>query len=226
MNHKKEQALIITQLKEQHILVQKKPVPNLLYSADNCNSSTFAIYTHINCIISDHSQLTSQQSRVLEQINRTNNKVFELMEIITTQHNESQNDIKFVQTQLAATQTNISSTLTQLDDRFRDSILSVLHIQSYCGPGAWYRVAYLNMNKPAEQCPSAWREYNSSGVKACGRPTSTLGSCPGVQYSTCNQYSRVCGRIIGYQFTAPDAFRSNSAQSVDGVTITHGTQHI
>ena len=176
--------------------------------------------------VTTYSQLISQQSKVLEQINSTNNKISELMEIFTIQNNVSQNDIKLVETQLAATQTNISSTLTQLDDRFRDSILSVLHTHLYCGPGPWYRVAYLNMSNPAEQCPSVWREYNSSGVKACGRPVSASGSCPGVQYSTCNQYSKVCGRIIGYQVASPDAFRSDSDQSVDGVTITHGTQHI
>ena len=83
--------------------------------------------------VTTYSQLTSQQSRVLEQINSTNNKISELKEIFTIQYNVSQNDIKLVETQLAATQTNISSTLTQFDDRFRDSIVSVLHRQLYCG---------------------------------------------------------------------------------------------
>jgi hypothetical protein len=36
----------------------------------------------------------------------------------------------------------------------------------------------------------------------------------------------VCGRIIGYQVASPDAFWPDGDQSVDGVTITHGTQHI
>ena len=186
------------------------------------------LFTFISIALSvtTYSQLTSHQSRVLEQINSTNNKISELMEIITSQYNVSQNDIKLVQTQLAATQTNISNTITHLDDRLNDSIFSVLHPQSYCGPGPWYRVAYLNMSNPAERCPSAWMEYNTSGVRACGRPTSTSGSCPHVQYSICNQYSRVCGRIIGYQVASPDAFKSTSDQSVDGVTITHGAQYI
>ena len=166
--------------------------------------------------VTTYTQLTSQQSRTLQHLN-------ELMKIITTQYNISQ---KLVQRQLAATQTNISNTLTQLDNKYSDSIISLLHPQSYCGPGPWYRVAYLNMSNPVEQCPSAWREYNSSGVRACGRPVSTLGSCRGVQYSNFNHYRRVCGRIIGYQVASPDAFRSNSDQNVDGVTITHGTQHI
>ena len=173
--------------------------------------------------VTTYSQLTSQQPRTLQQLN---NQVSELMKIITTQYNISQNDIKLVQRQLAATQTNISNTLTQLDNKFSDSIISVLHPQSYCGPGPWYRVAYLNMSNPAEQCPSAWREYNSGGIRACGRPASASGSCPGVQYSNCNQYTRVCGRIIGYQVASPDAFESDSDQSVDGITITRDTQHI
>ena len=82
------------------------------------------------------------------------------------------------------------------------------------------------MSNSIEQCPSAWREYNTNGIRACGRPASSLRSCPAIYYSTCNQYSRVCGRIIGYQVASPEAFNSNSDQSVDGVTITHGTHHI
>ena len=115
--------------------------------------------------VTTYSQLTSQQSMVLEQINSTNNKISELKEIFTFHYNVSQNDIKLVETQLAATQTNISSTLTQLDDRFRDSILSVLHTHLYCGPGPWYRVAYLNMSNPAEQCPSAWMIWSTIVVE-------------------------------------------------------------
>ena len=48
-----------------------------------------------------------------------------------------------------------------------------------CGPGEWYRVARLNMSDPLQQCPSAWREYNTSGVRACGTQT------PGTDIHTC-----------------------------------------
>ena len=33
------------------------------------------------------------------------------------------------------------------------------------------------MTDPSQQCPSAWREYNTSRVKACGRPDNSTGSC-------------------------------------------------
>ena len=98
--------------------------------------------------------------------------------------------------------------------------------QSECGPGLWWRVAYLDMTDPSQQCPSAWREYNTSGVKACGRPASSTGSCAAEFYFTNHHYSRVCGRIIGYQVASPDAFRRiyNNSRDLDGVIISHGAQ--
>ena len=78
-----------------------------------------------------------------------------------------------------------------------------------CGPGLWYRVAYLNISDSSQQCPSAWREYNDSGVRACGRPenSSETGSCLPLIYATSGRYSSVCGRATGYQVGTTDAFR-------------------
>ena len=104
---------------------------------------------------------------------------------------------------------------------------SVLH---QCGDGLWCRVAYLNMSDPSQQCPSAWREYNTGGVRACGRPVSNSASCPGTLYVTSRQqYNRVCGRATGYQYGSPDAFGYDVSYAqidsyyVHGVSITHGT---
>ena len=79
------------------------------------------------------------------------------------------------------------------------------------------------MSDPSQQCPSAWREYNDDGVRACGRPENSQGSCAPVQYIIHQQYSRVCGRIIGYQFASPDAFRSRI--NLDGINIAHGADN-
>ena len=100
---------------------------------------------------------------------------------------------------------------------------------SNCGPGLWYRIAHLNMSDPSQQCPSAWREYNTNGVRACRRPTTSSGSCPATFYATSRQYSKVCGRAIGYQIGSTDAFshlaisQPLSSYYVYGVSITHGT---
>ena len=109
--------------------------------------------------------------------------------------------------------------------------LSLIEFTLNCGFGQWYRVASLNMSDPSQQCPSAWREYNTSGVRDCGRPPTADSSCPGVfqGYATNRQYSRVCGRAIGYQIGSTDAFGYQALEQpidsyyVYGVSITHGS---
>ena len=103
-------------------------------------------------------------------------------------------------------------------------------LQSSCGEGLWDQVAYLNMNDPSQQCPPAWREYSvrDLGIRTCRRPQSSSGSCHGTFYSTGRQYSKVCGRAIGYQIGGTDAFSSGAAgQTIDsyyvyGISVTHG----
>ena len=111
-------------------------------------------------------------------------------------------------------------------------------MQELCGSGGgWTRLAYLDMTDSTENCPSGFKLYQSGGVRACGRATSSVGSCVSVQFlSNGISYSQVCGRIVGYQYSAPDAVFSpyhsghNDINSyyVDGVSITHGSprQHI
>ena len=84
------------------------------------------------------------------------------------------------------------------------------------------------MSDPSQQCPSVWREYNDDGVRACGRPIDSTGSCATKRYLLNNQYSRVCGRVIGYQVASPDAFaqvrNEQTYFNFDGVNITSGAQ--
>ena len=104
----------------------------------------------------------------------------------------------------------------------------------YCGSTGWTRVAYLNMSDPSQQCPNELRLYNESGVRACGRNYSSIGSCDNVTFSTGKSYSQVCGRVIGYQFGSPDALFPwqghvlIDSPYVEGISITHGPprQHI
>ena len=105
--------------------------------------------------------------------------------------------------------------------------LSNVSILPQCGDGIWYRIAYLNMTDPSQQCPSAWREYNTSQFRACGRPVSTDASCSSQKFSISHQYSKVCGRVIGIQVASPDAFDSGgrgiNEYYMDGVSITRGS---
>ena len=83
------------------------------------------------------------------------------------------------------------------------------------------------MSDPTQQCPFSWREYSKNEVRACGRSSNSSGSCSTIHYFTYQLYSRVCGRVIGYQFASPDAFKrhqTNNGIDLDGINITHGAQ--
>ena len=123
--------------------------------------------------------------------------------------------------------------IDEILQQIRSNISDVLnehnvHVALECGDGPWYQVAYLNMTDPSQLCPSAWREYNTSGVRACGRPVSSGENCSATLYTTKQQYSRVCGRVIGYQVGSPDGFLQFhfldglNRGYMDGVSITHG----
>ena len=108
-------------------------------------------------------------------------------------------------------------------------IVQNLEYNPDCGSGLWYRVAYLNISDSSQQCPPAWREYNDSGVRACGRPEtlSETGSCLPLIYATSGRYSTVCGRATGYQVGTTDAFRFALERTIDqeyvyGLSVTHG----
>lgn len=104
-----------------------------------------------------------------------------------------------------------------------------------CGAGNWRRVAYLNMTDSSQQCPSNWKEY-SNPSRSCGPPSSLSDSCASEYFSNSETYSRVCGKVIGYQSGTPDGYYASGLNDniddpyVDGVSITHGSplprQHI
>ena len=59
-------------------------------------------------------------------------------------------------------------------------------------------IAYLNMSDLSQVCPSGFRLHESGGVRACGRPVSSGGSCASVKFpSNGITYSEVCGRVSG-----------------------------
>ena len=150
---------------------------------------------------------------------------------LSSQLNEANNDIVAVLTQLATIHNNVSQKFFQFDAKINNLISFLLQNtdmepQSNCGPGLWYQMIHLNMSDPSQQCPSVWREYNTDGIRACGRSTTTTGSCAIKTYFASHQYSRMCGRVIGYQVASPDAFARPYTEKIDfdGVNITRGAK--
>ena len=96
------------------------------------------------------------------------------------------------------------------------------------GDGNWMRIAYLDMSDPCQQCPHGWREIDSP-IRTCRRQFDT--SINSVKYSSHGiPYSRVCGRIIAYQYGTTEAFNGFNNQGrltlddayVDGISVTYG----
>ena len=105
-----------------------------------------------------------------------------------------------------------------------------------CGGGTWNQLIAINMSSAGSRCPNGWVEENEGGVRACGRGT-VDASCESVFLNNDDhriEYSRVCGRAIGYQYGSPDVFSTRSSgltieqNYVDGLSITHGShrQHL
>ena len=101
-----------------------------------------------------------------------------------------------------------------------------------CGDGLWYKLVSINMSDPLSQCPQGWAEENIGGVRGCGRGTASAGCQSTFLSSDDIQYTKICGKAIGYQYGHTDAFaglHGNIDQVyVDGLSITHGTprQHL
>ena len=94
--------------------------------------------------------------------------------------------------------------------------------------GAWLRIGFLNMSDPTVQCPHGMTLI--SDPRSCSRNVQP-GACASIwSNSNLYPYSRVCGRVTGYQESSPDAFapyNRNRGYTVDdpyfdGAAITYG----
>ncbi len=106
-------------------------------------------------------------------------------------------------------------------------------------PRGFMRAGHLDMREPSHSCPSSLRTIFSScdGERLCGRGQPSPG-CSSVWYSTWElPFCRVCGRVLGYQFSSTNGFFASQYDPtlslddtyLDGVSLTHGEsprQHI
>ena len=105
-----------------------------------------------------------------------------------------------------------------------------------CGgvAGGWTRLANINMTNVSHSCPLNLVEVSPDPKRPrlCTLPTSMTVGCSSTKFASHGiTYSRVCGRIIGYQDRTPNAFFPyNINQSLtiddvylDGVSLTYGS---
>ena len=69
-------------------------------------------------------------------------------------------------------------------------------------------MVYLDMTDPNTNCPSGWQLTSYSNT-TCGRVNTGYLTCDSVTFPVSGgDYTRVCGRIKGYQYRDTDAFEA------------------
>ena len=100
-----------------------------------------------------------------------------------------------------------------------------------CGGPGWRQIANINMSNPSHHCPSALHEVDLEPRRCVRRSDSGSAGCGSAYFSIGGMaYASVCGRIEGYQFNGPNAFRPYNEDPtisiddgyVDGVSLTRG----
>ena len=96
--------------------------------------------------------------------------------------------------------------------------------------GGWMKIASLNMTTGGSTCPPGLRTLQDP-QPLCAMNIDGPGCSSTVFPVQGVQYSRVCGKIIGFQHKSPDAFYSYhkddqitiESSYVDGISLTHGS---
>ena len=95
--------------------------------------------------------------------------------------------------------------------------------------GNWRRIAYFDTTQ-GDSCPTGLRTVTNSATnqKACGR-TNTKAGCTSLTFPPSGEYSKICGRVRGYQYNHMNAFDAYTFASqdingfyIDGISITQG----
>ena len=102
-----------------------------------------------------------------------------------------------------------------------------------CGgiTGGWMQVANIDMTDSSHTCPQGLRTLTTP-LRMCGRNATSAGCSSATFDSHGIPYTRVCGKIIGYQDKTPNAFQpyyDNRALTIDdtyidGVSLTYGSK--
>ena len=129
-----------------------------------------------------------------------------------------------------------ASELMELEQNLQNFFGYIIPIHTCGGTGGWRRVVYLNFTDPNTPCPSGW-QLTSHFRRTCGRVSTSDYVCDSVTFPVSGgDYTRVCGRIIAYQFGETEGFEAYDlgwwttidGAYVDAVSLTHGSprQHI
>ena len=101
--------------------------------------------------------------------------------------------------------------------------------------GGWTRIGYMDMSDATQNCPSGFRYEASGSVRTCGRTSNSPSCSPSLTFPTNGlSYTKICGRVRGYQRGSADAIAPGAQHNIlnsyylDGISITRGSprEHI
>ena len=206
-----------------------------------------------NSIQVTYEKLTEEYTAAVALLNNSVESMYQniMNNLIQNQDNTSyrnKTDLLFTNLGMYITQTNPASSCAALPPSApsgyywvrasNDSAVRVYcDMTRSCGgvTGGWMRVAELDMTNSSHQCPSGLRQCNESNIRTCCI-TSDSPACSSVIFYIHSIYSKVCGKIRGYQLGSTNTFADDGrgvnltieGNYVDGVSLTHGhpRQHI
>ena len=91
------------------------------------------------------------------------------------------------------------------------------------GNKGFLRVANINMSVPGTECPAGLSLRQDGTLKTCQRGQTAPGCTSTYFNSSGMEYSKVCGRVRGYQWASPNAFywytHTYGAKTIDDVYV-------
>ena len=177
------------------------------------------------------SQLTGLQSHMTSELAELQSNISSL--------NASMNRIS---DNVEAHDNHVTTELMDLDQNLQENLTLLLnntygYSHTCGGTGGWRRVVYMNFTDPNTPCPSGW-QLTSHSKRTCGLAITDYRTCDSVTFPVSGRdYTRVCGRIIAYQYGSTYAFlpyMDGRVTTIDGpyvdggISLTHGSprQHI
>ena len=87
-------------------------------------------------------------------------------------------------------------------------------------------MVYLDMTDPTTSCPSGWQN-NGYSKRSCGRASSGGLTCDSAFFPVSGgPYTRVCGKIRGYQQRLTDAFEAYNKGRVTTIMLVVSVSHM
>ena len=183
------------------------------------------------------SNTTEQLTQLCEKVNMLRDDTSSLKGDLSS-FNDSMNRIS---DNVEAHDSHVTTELMELDQNLQQNFTLLLknsygYITQCGGTAYWRRVVYLNFTDTNTPCPSGW-QLTSHSKRTCGRVRTERHTCDSVTFPVSGgDYTRVCGRIIGYQDRFPNGFydyHRGRVTTIDGayvagISLTHGSprQHI